>query len=64
MKIKNKIIIRTRNINKKFDVRTEIKTENKKIDLDLFCENKFLSLRLSISEIKAKTEIKDRNEMK
>jgi len=44
-KIKNKIIVGARNINKEFGVRTEVKSEDKKINLDLLYRNKFLSVQ-------------------
>ncbi len=43
-KIKNKIIVNVKNINKEFDVQIEIKNKNKKINLNLLYRNKFLSI--------------------
>jgi predicted membrane protein len=48
--------LKQKNINKKVQCKTEIKTENKKIDLDLFCRDKFFKT------INFKDKSKDRDQ--
>jgi len=54
----NKIVVKTRNINKKLSVETEIKIENKRIDFYVFCKDKFFFFKT----INFKDKSKDKSE--